>query len=497
MGNSRALEIVIVLFILAIAVVFQFFSPSHKGETQSVQRDSTSPAQSKVDNVPLPNHSVKAGNGEEKTPSDYPGVQLPKFDYYLSSLGEKPNWNELNVYQRSITKKEFLYLLETIYTVSDSWKKSIKILADRAEIRVSTGNKSEGTYKLFFKTKNDRPAQKEARYWRVASELETLRESEKHVPLKNLVIAIDPGHIGGDEWAEIEERDFALAGDNPIREGEITLKVARMLKPELEKLGAVVVLVRDSLAPLNPIRPLDYRERAVKELKRRGSIVSELAVEEMSAKLFYRSGEILERAKIVNTVVKPDVVLCLHFNATFWGEGEERILADTTHFHLLLHGAYTDYEVSLDDERFSMIKKILMGNYKEELAIAKSVANSTAKQTGLPAFGYEKNSKRAINVDNNPYLWARNLLANRAYDGPVIYMEPYVMNSKIDYQRIQLGDYEGQKLVGGKKRISIFKEYTHSMVQGLKNYYSTVRAPKALKKEGRPTHHNVQPPTPK
>ena len=509
MGNSRALEIVIVLFVLSLAIVFQIFSSSDKSEMKSSDLNNTEKSGVEVKDEGLADATDSEMKSSDLNNTEKSGVEVKdedladatdseietSSDAYLSSLGKKPNWNELDVYQRSVAKEDFLHLLQTVYTVSDSWKESIKILPNRAEIRVSTGNTSEGVYKLFFKTKNDRPAQKETRYWRVASELDKLTESEMDTPLKNLVIAIDPGHIGGDEWAEIEERDFALAGDNSIREGEITLKVARMLKPELEKLGAVVVLVRDSLEPLNPIRPIDYRGRAIKELKKKGALLSELAVEEMSAKLFYRTGEILERAKIVNTAVKPDVVLCLHFNATSWGEGTERILADNTHFHLLLHGAYTDYEVSLDDERFAMVKKILMGNHKEELAIAKSVADSTAKQTGLPAFQYEKDSKRAINVDGNPYLWARNLLANRAYDGPVIYMEPYVMNSRLDYQRLQLGDYEGQKIVGGEQRISIFREYTNSLVLGLKNYYSTARAEKNSKTTKRPSALQPQQPT--
>lgn len=481
MGNSRALEIVIVLFVLSLAIVFQILSSSNSDDIKPYE----------LNNMQESGVVMKDGAPDDKAG----GETKVAADYYLSSLGEKPNWNDLNVYQRSITKEYFLDLLQTVYTVSDSWKNSIEVLSDRAEIKIATGNASEGVYKLFFKTKNDRVAQKKARYWRVASELEKLTESEKDQPLKNLVIAIDPGHIGGDEWAEIEERDFALAGDKPIREGEITLKVARMLKPELEKLGAVVVLIRDSLEPLNPIRPVDYRERAVEILKRKGTLVSELAVQEMSAKLFYRTGEIIERAKIVNNIVKPDLVLCLHFNATSWGEGAERILADETHFHLLLHGAYTDYEVTLDDERFAMVKKILMGNHKEERAIAKSVADSTAKQTGLPAFQYEKDSKRANNIDGNPYLWARNLLANRAYDGPVIYMEPYVMNSRLDYKRLQLGDYEGQQLVGGEQRISIFKEYTNSLVLGLKNYYSAARSKKVGKKLKLPSPQKSKQPT--
>jgi hypothetical protein len=75
-------------------------------------------------------------------------------------------------------------------------------------------------------------------------------------------------------------------------------------------------------------------------------------------------------------------------------------------------------------------------------------------------------------VAGNPYLYARNLLANRLYNCPVIYMEPYVMNSTQDYARIQAGDYEGLREVNGQQLPSIFREYATALAQGLARHYS-------------------------
>ncbi len=77
----------------------------------------------------------------------------------------------------------------------------------------------------------------------------------------------------------------------------------------------------------------------------------------------------------------------------------------------------------------------------------------------------------------NPYVWARNLLANRLYHAPVVFLEPYVMNSEVIWERVQAGDYEGEQMLGGEMRRSIYREYADAVVEGLRDYYSKARAP--------------------
>ena len=62
--------------------------------------------------------------------------------------------------------------------------------------------------------------------------------------LPDLHIALDPGHLGG-TWAKMEERWFKIGDAPPVQEGDMTLRVAQMLAPRLEPLGAKVSLVRD------------------------------------------------------------------------------------------------------------------------------------------------------------------------------------------------------------------------------------------------------------
>ena len=66
-----------------------------------------------------------------------------------------------------------------------------------------------------------------------------------------------------------------------------------------------------------------------------------------------------------------------------------------------------------------------------------------------------------------PGVWARNLIANRLYECPVVFLEPYVANSKEVFARILAGDYEGTKKVAGKSRVSLVEEYVDATVAGL------------------------------
>src|SRR6266568_7598560 len=79
------------------------------------------------------------------------------------------------------------------------------------------------------------------RLWRPAK---CLPAAMLEKPLSGLKVALDPGHLGGN-WAKMEERWFQVGSEEPVREGDMTLLVARLLASRLQALGATVALVRD------------------------------------------------------------------------------------------------------------------------------------------------------------------------------------------------------------------------------------------------------------
>lgn len=388
--------------------------------------------------------------------------QIPK-NSELSALAAPPDLTSLEAYQETMTRSEFEQLLTTVFTTGDTWKQSIVITENEATIRTDKGD--EAFHLRFAAPDHEKAA---PRHWRTAAELPPTTADK---PLAGLKIAIDPGHIGGD-WAKMEERWMVVSDGTPVCEGDMTLLVANLLKPKLEALGAIVSLVREKSEPVTTLRPVDL-ESLARESSPPNSTAS--VIQKTAERLFYRTAEIHARAELVNLTLKPDLVLCLHFNAEPWGDPHHPTLIDRTHLHLLLNGAYSGDEVALADQRHALLQKLLQRTHQEETLIGATIAETFSVRTGLPPYIYPPDSDTARPVSGHPYLWARNLLANRLYDCPVIYMEPYVMNSTIDYPRFQAGNYVGLREIGGKSQPSIFQEYADAVAESLKMHYMQAR----------------------
>ncbi len=385
----------------------------------------------------------------------------------LADLGQQPNWTTLDLWQDTITHDDFLYLLTEIYTTDDSWKRFIRIYPDHAIIRTDTSIPG-ATYRLNFASVISEASPN--RNWNSVGELPPGTADK---PLAGVHIAIDPGHIGGD-YAKTEARWFQIGTHPPVKEGDMTLLTGKIIKEQLVKLGAKVYLIRGSNNPVNPKRPDDYRDVALAKAASQG-ITDEKTINSYQNKLFYRTGEIRERARRVNLAFNPDLVLCLHYNAEAWDDPNNPSLSDSNHYHVLLHGALTRGELAHDDERYEMLVKILQRSHAEEKSLGVYMARSIAMATNLPAYEYLNASHRAIQIEDVPGLWLRNLLANRLYQCPVIFLEPYVMNNQEVHDRIQLGDYKGTKIIAGIERKSIFTEYADAVVAALKQYYLDYR----------------------
>ena len=376
----------------------------------------------------------------------------------FSALAKPPDWQRLEVWQETITKEDFERILISHFVTGTDWEEWIRIADDR--VLVETGGGEEPFVLRFAKKGGELPVRRE---WKRPEDLPKAPEGK---PLLGIHIAIDAGHIGG-KWAKMEERWLVVENHPPVREGDMTILVAKLIQPELEKLGAKVSLVRKKLEPITPLRPKSLRKVAEDRL----NPDSQAALQRLAQRLFYRTAEIRARAELVNRVLKPDLVLCLHFNADPWGDPSNPELVDRSHFHLLLNGAYTDGEVALADQRFALLEKLLTRSFAEEIRIGSVCASAFVEASGLPPYEYPTGSSNVICVPGQPYLWFRNLLANRLYQCPVLFYEPYVMNSKTDHPRMVAGDYEGMKTIEGKKKKSIFREYTDAVVDGLKQYY--------------------------
>ena len=371
----------------------------------------------------------------------------------VTPLSSEPDWSQLDKYQETLTAEEFSFSLQQVYCPREEWWSSwIELQEDRAKIRKTGG--TDQWYELRFRTDGQK---------------KTHAPDLVGKPPHQWVVAIDPGHIGGD-WAKMERREFTIGQERPVREGELTLAVAKELLPRLQSLGVHPVLIRDGLQPVTPRRPGDFRDLAQPWVDGILGSDSNATSEEKSALLqdrqellFYRVDEIQERARLVNQSIQPDLVICLHFNAAPWPDPEKQQLVERDDHHVLVNGCYMGGELAYDDQRFELIWRMVNRWSETEQRLAESLSLSFSEQTGLPPFSYK--GPNALKIGEVPGVWARNLLANRRYRCPVVFLEPYVANSQTTYPRIQkwLAQGAGQD-------DCIITEYTDAVMLGLGNF---------------------------
>jgi N-acetylmuramoyl-L-alanine amidase len=385
-------------------------------------------------------------------------------------VADRPEWASLSRYSGRLTRREFEDRLKTIFLAEQESLSSFEI--SDGSVRIPTGDPTVPFAEVAFRQANQPvPVETDVAGFPNWTSIASLPPAPPDRPLDGLHIALDPGHIGG-SWAVMEARHFRIGKSKPVREGEMTLRVAQRLEKLLRAQGAKVSLVRKSLSPTTDKRPSFFSKLLKKDEE--GSKLDGARLKSQSELLFYRVSEIRARADLVNRKIQPDMVICLHFNAEEWGDPEKPTLSKENHLHLLVNGCYHASEIAKDDIRFEMLIQTFGGMVNASLPASEAVARSFAKTTQLPPYTYK--GRNAARIGTSGYVWTRNLLANRLYRVPTLFLEPYVMNSQSVWERIQAGDYEGTKTVGGLQQLSIFREYAEAVANGIVEHVRSGRA---------------------
>jgi len=394
-------------------------------------------------------------------PASTPPAPPPPPGWRLTPGAPPPDWSLLDPWQERVTRADFERLLTGVVSDGSSWFGWVDITDTAALIRTASPRPDAPRYELKF-ARPESASSAGPRYWRRLDELPPLRDPAR--PLEDVHVAVDAGHIGG-VWSKIEERHMEPGNTPAVKEGDITLRTARILAPLLEALGARVSLVRKQPEPTTPLRPPQLMEAARASLEQDGKSTAGEAIRKEAERLFYRAHEIRARAARINVEIQPDLVLHLHFNA----DGPSHQLTSANHLHILAHGSINAGEFRLDDQRLDGLLRLVQGIADTEIPLCAAVAKRMAEATGLPPFTYLSGARMA---PGQPYVWMRNLLANRVYRCPVVFPEPYVMNNPEVIERIHAGDYEGTAMVAGQERISIFREYAGGVAAGLRDFFS-------------------------
>jgi len=399
----------------------------------------------------------------------------------LTRLPTPNPWFPIDPYQGTITRAQFEDKLHKLYDPFGVFPAYLDLNDSRVIVYPSAQDHRLPQFVLHFAPPNQ--PQPPPRWFRTPAEF----RAEPHPsdqPLAGLRIAIDPGHIGG-PWAQIEERSTRYKGSAPVQEGDLNLITARLLKAELTRWGATVFAVRDSTEPVTPFRPEDMIPEARQMLLLHAAHSTKLRalppenlnllfghrLLELSEFLFYRCSEIVERGNRIRNNFTPDITVTLYIDATP-GSGRGRLTSGNANI-FFVGGAYTRAEMADPEMQRRCVYKMVEGSSDIETEVAADIAQVFQQKTGLGPVKYGDSATTRQVLPNNPYVVARNLAANREYDGPVVCTEPYFMNNKLVYRRLLAGDYDGVRIFDGKPYTSIFREYADCVAKGLLQAYAS------------------------
>jgi hypothetical protein len=426
-------------------------------------------------------------------------LSMPARAEYLSPLAPKPDWASLEAYQKTISRGEFARLVNGVYSFDGAFWNYCDVSDERVVV-FSDEAKKHPVFTLHFASSESARAPLPYKYKTHAVSTDPAK------PLAGIKIALDPGHIGG-EWAKLEARWFQLGDDPPVMEGNLAFTTCQILAERLEADGATVVWSKTKLEPVTNLRPDDLHQAAFAALAQhklmlmdeafratlarrnlqltdetfrpsflgiesarhnRPEVITEGRVADEAALLFYRVAEIRARGAVVNAM-RPDLTICVHYNADDWGNPDHPALVGNSRLIIFVNGFYEPGELVFDDYKFDMLRKLL-----DRTAAQEERGCALVGQSMLDSFKYPPDTAgkfSARRVTDVPSVYARDLIANRIFHGPVIYCEGPYMNARDAYYRIIAGDYLGLRVIQGQSVPSIYRQYAESVEKGVRAYF--------------------------
>jgi hypothetical protein len=387
----------------------------------------------------------------------------------------RAEWSALSRFNETLTRGEFEQRLREVFDPFHGLDQFLQVANDSVRVFAAPGR--DQLVEVRF-------ASSPERLKRLPVGFASVSRGSASKPLAGLRVVVEPADIGG-KWGGWDDRSTFYRGYGRIQEGDLNLTVAKLLEQNLRQLGAKVFLTRRSAEPVaeyNPRRlddetrtilayqiytlPPAFYERArnaPKNSERRFQIAEEV--------LFAKVIEQRARAAEVRRYFKPDITIVLQHDAS--PESARAGLVGVNRNIFFVDGAYQAKELTQDPhQRLRLLTKLFENVTPIETNVSVRIAARFRAVTGDPPVGYGNSANTRSVTGGNAFVVARNLAFNREHDGPVVVTEPYFMNERVTLLRLLAGDYKGVRVVAGKERESIFREYADCVAAGLVDAYA-------------------------
>lgn len=278
----------------------------------------------------------------------------------------------------------------------------------------------------------------------VSSALSRLRAARHNSPaqqLQGLRIALDPGHMSTHEWDMRSGKFIQDKHGRILSEGFLTLQTALVLKQELEKLGAQVLLTRMgheavSTRPLEQLDVDDFGRKALREKSLEAWFQNLLGQAPEGAALYaafeqsssvralfkpsartnyYLVREDLDARVSVIENFDPDISLIIHYDiAAPPGDPHGVGTRSYSKVKTYVHGSLTNEEwATQEDRRFVLLHALDPHGWDASFKLANTVVQGLSRSLHLPLDVSGGGTSNQV----APGVFARNLLITRKLHG--------------------------------------------------------------------------------
>lgn len=329
------------------------------------------------------------------------------------------------------------------------------------------------------------------------SELKTRIQSTPDAPLRNLRVAIDPGHMGEEYWDGLTGKYVKDNKGLYLSEGVLALQTALLLQSELKSLGAEVELTRMGMTSVTEMemKDLPVSKFAKTELLEHvfstwflklletgtGSKLHKafdksperkrLFADSYRYNYFILKEDLWARADKINAF-KPDIVLIIHYDILpNGGDGHAINPKSPNHTKVYIPGAYFDTEFGSRKARRQFAAKLLDQNqWDHSISLSRNILDQFKSQMGLNFPSGAEGGKYVA-----PGIFARNLTLPRFLKAPAVaYLECLFYNRPQEFSA--LANAKHPMIINGVNYpySDRLLQVVSSLKQGIINYTSSL-----------------------
>lgn len=276
-----------------------------------------------------------------------------------------------------------------------------------------------------------------------------LRRNTPH-SLKDIKIAIDPGHIGGTyQMAQIESRCMTLALDSTRKiqliEGNLTFFTAVLLKHLLDSMGAKTMLTRPDtgISALGitfaqwkkKIKNKDYIDSLIHNHLLPGKDIHLLNAHLPDKVLFsgvFSSVDMAARAQKINAF-RPDITVIIHYNVNEKNTGWKHT-TDKDYVMAFVPGCITAENLKSLSGKLNFLRLLLSPDIEESVKLSSDVAKNISATLHVPLA--QKTDATYLTEHclptNTEGVYARDLALTRLIRGPLVYGEPLYQDNALE-----------------------------------------------------------------